>query len=76
MLFWDQTAPSIRISAKDGLLNRFIDDGDVAPADFRESPCTEYRYLFILESLTTCSVSSCISASLFVFCRVHVFFVS
>jgi len=51
MLFWDQTAPSIRISAKDGLLNRFIGDGDVAPADFRESPCTEYRYLFILESL-------------------------
>jgi hypothetical protein len=52
MLFWDQTAPSIRISAKDGLLNRFIGDGDVAPDDFRESPCTEYRYLFILESLS------------------------
>ncbi len=51
MFFWDRTAPSIRISGKDGLLNRFIDNGDVAPADFRDSPCTEYRYLFLLESL-------------------------
>ena len=33
------------------VVKKVIDDGDVAPADFRESPCTEYRYLFILESL-------------------------